>query len=371
MGKAPGRLKIVVKGSDAVSRALRYAGLIRAAGTGGKPGGKPGVVLMRLAKTGRSGDAVTFAWDGKDAKGKVRPPARYVFEVTATDEVGHRSPTVQKTVKLLSVADVARVFSGAAAKKYATALAAFGVRRAGSANEATGADFVAGRLAAFGYSPKRLRVPLVNGATSQDVFAVNPAASPNARIVIVGAHMDSIDNAGHRGPGANDDASGIGVMLETARALAKVPSTYEIRFVGFGAEEMIDANPDHHHAGSRAYAASLSAATRKRVYGMVNLDMVGVGSHMGIGTQSGAAESFARYHLATAAKLRYAAAFVGHGTGSDHEAFVKLGIPVAYYDFSPDPNYHSAGDTAAHLSAADMAATGRTLFGSLYRLAAK
>lgn len=61
------------------------------------------------------------------------------------------------------------------------------------------------------------------------------AAKPGAREIIVSAHYDS-----WRGPGANDNATGVAVMLELARyfhSLKPAPAV-AMRFVAFGGEEI-------------------------------------------------------------------------------------------------------------------------------------
>ena len=72
---------------------------------------------------------------------------------------------------------------------------------------------------------------------SQNVVAVLPAAkkpkSTPTPLVIVGAHYD----ASSAGAGADDNASGVAVMLETAQRIAKYKPEYDIAFVAFGAEE--------------------------------------------------------------------------------------------------------------------------------------
>jgi len=57
----------------------------------------------------------------------------------------------------------------------------------------------------------------------------------SAREIIVSAHYDSFG-----GPGANDNASGVGVLLELARYFHsfKLPLSTSMRFVAFGAEEI-------------------------------------------------------------------------------------------------------------------------------------
>lgn len=60
------------------------------------------------------------------------------------------------------------------------------------------------------------------------------AAKPGAREIIISAHYDSV-----RGPGANDNASGVAAMLELARFFhaSALPPGVSLRFVAFGAEE--------------------------------------------------------------------------------------------------------------------------------------
>ncbi len=51
--------------------------------------------------------------------------------------------------------------------------------------------------------------------------------------IIIGAHYDSADE----GTGADDNASGVAVMLETAELVANLQTPYTIRFIAFGSEE--------------------------------------------------------------------------------------------------------------------------------------
>jgi hypothetical protein len=57
---------------------------------------------------------------------------------------------------------------------------------------------------------------------------------------VIGAHYDSINFADwelHGAPGADDNASGVALVLEAARVLTQYPSDYTIRFVAFDREE--------------------------------------------------------------------------------------------------------------------------------------
>jgi aminopeptidase YwaD len=72
----------------------------------------------------------------------------------------------------------------------------------------------------------------------------------------------------HVSPGANDNASGVAVMLETARVAAESPTDVDITFVGFGAEEQ-------GLEGSRAFVKARKNLDEKIV--VLNLDMLGAG----------------------------------------------------------------------------------------------
>ena len=177
-------------------------------------------------------------------------------------------------------------------------------------------------------------------------------------MIVLSAHMDSKKPSLR----ANDNASGCAALLEIARNVAGSPLYASVEFVFFGAEEMVDTNPDHHHDGSRRYVKSMSAAQRKAVSAMISLDMIGVGSTlvsrtMGIGPKSLSNLLVARAKTA-GFKLSYLRdpSTVGY---SDHEPFERIGIPVSWMEWRNDPNYHTTRDTANHVSAAKVARAGQ------------
>jgi Zn-dependent M28 family amino/carboxypeptidase len=72
----------------------------------------------------------------------------------------------------------------------------------------------------------------------------------------------------HVSPGANDNASGVAVMLEVARVAAESPTDVGLTFVAFGAEEQ-------GLEGSRAFVKTKRSPDEKIV--LLNLDMLGAG----------------------------------------------------------------------------------------------
>jgi Zn-dependent M28 family amino/carboxypeptidase len=65
----------------------------------------------------------------------------------------------------------------------------------------------------------------------RNVVALPPR--PRASVTIIAAHYDSVPDC----PGADDNASGLAVMLECARRLADTPALGAVGFIAFNAEE--------------------------------------------------------------------------------------------------------------------------------------
>jgi hypothetical protein len=96
--------------------------------------------------------------------------------------------------------------------------------------------------------PKGRRVP-EDKPVVQVVAWVDPSANParslaelkDCRVVLVGGHLDSlnlqVEPETGRAPGANDDASGVALALESARLLAGQKLKTVAVFVGFTGEE--------------------------------------------------------------------------------------------------------------------------------------
>lgn len=110
-------------------------------------------------------------------------------------------------------------------------------RTPGSPTAGEAADWVAERLASFGFRVQRDRfraqVPEQGKVDLDNVIAVSPGRSPDVLVVV--AHRD---NLGTTGQGANDNASGTGVLLELARG-------YGLRAAPAPGQERAPASPTH------------------------------------------------------------------------------------------------------------------------------
>jgi Zn-dependent M28 family amino/carboxypeptidase len=169
-----------------------------------------------------------------------------------------------------------------------------------------------------------------------NVIAELPGGRPDAGTVIFTAHLDSVP----AGPGANDNGSGSGVVLELAHELAQRSAgerPLTLRFALFGAEEIgLD--------GSQYYVQHLSEADRLALHANINLDMVGVGDSW----RFGGSEDLIQLALGAANDLgERALPLRGPLSGaSDHASFLNAGVPAVFVHRVQDPNYHSAEDRA-------------------------
>jgi hypothetical protein len=122
-------------------------------------------------------------------------------------------------------------------------------------------------LGGAGYDPKSLRY-VVDDHMVANVEATREGGSRSSEIVVVGAHYDSAPGA----PGADDNASGVAVLLSLARAFGARHEPRTIRFVAFVNEE-----PPHFGQsamGSLHYAKACKDRGDK-VVAMLSLESLG------------------------------------------------------------------------------------------------
>lgn len=244
-------------------------------------------------------------------------------------------------------------------------IVSFGPRQSGSAAEDKSAEYVRGQFEALGYTTTVEEVPLPDGKTTHNVVALKPGGG--AGLIVVGGHVDSHLPS----PGANDDASGVGVILELARVMRDRGTGPSIEFVAFGGEEMVDADPDHHHYGSRAHALSLRTARPDEKIAMIAVDMVGAGSFFAVRSMGKGPLRLA-WALRTRANarkvtLRYLKDRARYGS-ADHEAFELAGVPAAWLSWRTDPTYHTKRDTVGHISVPHLRTVGTLLLDFLTRV---
>jgi hypothetical protein len=186
-------------------------------------------------------------------------------------------------------------------------------------------------------------------------------------LVLVAAHYDSVPNC----PGADDNASGLAVMLECARALASCHGPRAVAFVAFNAEE-------DQLAGSRDFVATGLADLPEPVALVHVLEMVGFRSPTSLADSlplpwtpsslavpdfigliaKGGSNAVAKMAVGSAAApgLHIVAArtwgplhrWFPDLSRSDHFPFWSAGMPAVLWTDTGNfrnPNYHRASDT--------------------------
>jgi aminopeptidase YwaD len=154
---------------------------------------------------------------------------------------------------------------------------------------------------------------------------------------------------------ANDNASGVAVLLELARAFEPRDG---VLLAALGAEERIMTGSPL-HLGSARLVRGFSVAGKRRIRIALSLDMVGVGSRLHVRGLEAAPNRSARLVLA-GGRARGIAVSYRRDTGqSDHAELTRAGIPAAWVMWHWDSCWHRACDQPHRISPAKLAAAGR------------
>lgn len=112
------------------------------------------------------------------------------------------------------------------------------------------------------------RSEVVNNKGHRNIVVERYGLRHRDKIVVIGAHYDSVILS----PGADDNASGVAVLLELARKFSDKRLAYTTRFVAFVNEERPYFGRDD--MGSM-YHAKRSKERNEQVIGMFSIEMVG------------------------------------------------------------------------------------------------
>ena len=142
--------------------------------------------------------------------------------------------------------------------------------------------------------------------------------------VILSAHMDSVVGA----PGASDNASGVGLMLELARVFKGYNTDKDLKFIAFGSEE-------RGLLGARYYVDQLTQAERDNIEAVFNPDMVATNyeeaRNLYAMTVDGSTNIVTDSTVAAGARLGNSDILPGKFGSSDHVPFHNAGIPSALF----------------------------------------
>lgn len=172
-------------------------------------------------------------------------------------------------------------------------------------------------------------------STSKNVIGTLKASgNTTGKCLVIGAHYDGVDT-----PAANDNASGIALLIEAARvmSLQKEPLSCDIKFVAFGAEEI-------GLLGSIAFVQKMTYDEIDATIAMLNFDMVGVGDTITAGSSTISGHSKLLQMSSEAMKQLSFKYETSETDNSDHVPFAYAKIPAVFFQNGPYEDYHTDKD---------------------------
>lgn len=187
---------------------------------------------------------------------------------------------------------------------------------------------------------------LVSDFKAANVCGLVPGTVKPDSVIVITAHYDHLGGMGKDTyfPGANDNASGVSLLLGLARYYAANPQPYSIGFICFAGEE----------AGlvGSAYFTKNPLVPLKNIRFLINTDLAGTGEE-GI-TVVNATEFPAEFAWMNAVndenKLLVKINARGKAANSDHYHFTENGVPAFFfYTMGGIKAYHDVFDKAETL----------------------
>ncbi len=182
--------------------------------------------------------------------------------------------------------------------------------------------------------------------------------------IFIGAHYDhlgqgidylgnkvALAKAGNEGkihPGANDNASGVAVLLELARYFQQNPGKRPIYFICFTGEES-------GLLGSNYFVKNLPEILKKQAIAMINLDTVGRITNNTIlifGTNTAREWPFIFQGCSYTTGIPVSC--LGSMDSSDHISFQQVSIPSIQIFTGADNTYHTPEDTIDRIISSDL-----------------
>jgi hypothetical protein len=256
-------------------------------------------------------------------------------------------------------------------------------RETGTLQEMQAANYLKTRMENLGLLPKG------NSGTFFQTFTFKPKTNPHEKVqfvsgdstitgtnvigyldnkadktVIIGAHYDHLGMGGEgslyaEGPaihnGADDNASGVGVMLKLAEKLKDTLIGSNYLFMAFSGEEM-------GLLGSNYYCKNSTIALEKANY-MINMDMVGRLREDKTLSISGTGTTPIWKQVLNTNNSGFKLVLSESGVGpSDHTSFYLQDIPVLHFFTGQHEDYHKPSDDFEKLNYEGMEMIGDYIF---------
>jgi aminopeptidase N len=337
---------------------------------------------------GFTGDEPTNVFKGQWPV--VNSPMSIVVSQSDEKEV---EPTVAKLAPRAALAQLPPVFSEARMLQDIEYLASDELegRGLGTPGLDKAADYIAKQFSDAGLQPcgdepddyfqtwtEQVDMPDRGVVAIKNVIGVIPGTNPqwDGQSVVIGAHYDShglgwpdclAGNEGKMHPGADDNASGISVLLEFARLMGKKwQPERTIVFVAFSAEEAGKLGSLHYIRQAKKYPVSKTMA-------MINIDTVGQLGKDAL-TIFGNYSAHEWVHIfrgagyVTGVPIKQSIMDTGNG---DEKSFIDAGVPSVHFFSGARDNYHRPTDTVYRIDTAGLVKTAAVLKETVEYLAAR
>lgn len=200
-----------------------------------------------------------------------------------------------------------------------------------------------------------------NKAPVKNIIGIIPGTNPDLKdeSVIVCAHYDHLGlgwpnvNKGNEGkihPGADDNASGVAVMIELAELLGKTLKPQRtVIFVAFTSEES-------GLLGSKYYVKNMKRFPAKKVIGVLNFDTVGrLFNNKLFVLGSNSAREWKFIFMGASYVTGVESEMVTQDLdASDQKSFIEIGVPGVQFFSGANEGYHKPSDTPDKIDAAGL-----------------
>jgi aminopeptidase YwaD len=256
-------------------------------------------------------------------------------------------------VLLAALAAAVLAAPGEQARDFAVSVSRDGARPAAGALERRAHQRVQRRFERAGLDVRVQRFSTPRGR-SRNVIGIRQGTRSCLRVLT--AHTDTVPPS----PGAEDNASGVGVLVALAGRLGAIDPPCDVWLVATGAEERIyTGSPDHLGA-----LALRDIVPRARLRYALSLDEVGRGTRFRLRSPTGAPRRRVERELLAAARRQNVNVDWQRdsGTGnSDHREFELAGMRGVKLGVLENPCRHTACDTPNRLQRAAFARVQRVV----------
>jgi len=203
-----------------------------------------------------------------------------------------------------------------------------GPRPAGSVKESGAADYIVARLGEYGYTVEEQPFSMPDGFGSRNIVGTRRGTN-EAYTVIVGAHYDSAQDS----KGADDDASGVGAVLELARVFSVRRIEPTVQFVFFGANRPTGTDPDVRLVGAKRFVDLMGSLEKSDIVGMIEVDSVGQGDALALRTEGTGLQRLKDKLETFARQKNTPATYMKSTSDSDNMPFENSQIPAVWVEW--------------------------------------